>query len=94
MKMGISVKEAAILLNIEQEKLVNEGLKAFLERKFRELRAGRLTIYLKYHVSSLKELDEKISKGELSETETLEDFSRLDFLESEEEKVKELMSKL
>ena len=92
--MSVSIEEVAELLTLEKEEIIKEGLKALLKKRLRELRAEVISICLKYKVSSLKELDEKINKGELSETDTFEDFTRLDFLENAEQKVKELMAKL
>jgi len=51
-------------------------------------------IFSKYKVGSFKELDEKISGGELLETETFEDFTGLDYLESMREKIEKLLRKL
>lgn len=87
--MSISIEKVAELLTLKKEEMIEEGLKALLEKKLRELRAETISICLKYKVSSLKELDEKINRGELGETDTFEDFTRLDFLEREEQKIKE-----
>jgi len=89
--MAISFEKAAEQLHMKKEDLVEIGLKAYLREKLRELRAEITTIHLKYKVSSLKELDQKISKGRLSESDTFEDFTRLDYLESEEEKIRNIM---
>jgi hypothetical protein len=51
-------------------------------------------VYTRYGVASLKELDEKISEGELSETETFEDFTRLDHLEAKKEKIEQFLKVL
>jgi hypothetical protein len=91
--MAISVEKAAEQLHMKKEDLVEFGLKAYLREKLRELRAEITTIYLKYKVSSLEELDQKISKGSLSESDTFEDFTRLDYLESEEEEIRNIMGK-
>ena len=45
-------------------------------------------------MSSLEEFDKKINKGELNESDTFEDFTRLDYLESEEEKLTKLIKAL
>jgi len=93
-EMGIPIEKVAELLTLNKDEALEEGLKALLEKKLRELRAESISIRLKYKVSSLQELDKKINTGELSETDTFEDFTRLDFLESEEEKMKELIARL
>jgi len=92
--MAVSLEKVEEVLNMKREELMREGLKALLERRLHELRGEIVTIYLKYKVSFLEELDEKINRGELSETETFEDFTRLDFLESEADKIKEILKSL
>ncbi len=92
--MSVSIEKVSEILTLKKEEAVEEGLRALLEKKLRELRAEIISTCLKYKVSSLTEFDEKINRGELSETDTFEDFIRLDFLESEEEKIKELIPKL
>ncbi|RZN43512.1 MAG: hypothetical protein EFT35_01105 [Methanophagales archaeon ANME-1-THS] len=89
--MAVLIKKVEELLNMRREELMKEGLRALLEKKYRELRVEILTLYQKYKVSSIEELDEKINRGELSETETFEDFTRLDFLEGEADKIKEIL---
>ena len=91
--MVVSLEEAAKMLHIEKKKLVEEGLKAYSRERLRELRAEITAIYLRYGVSSLKEFDEKINKGELNESDTFDDFTRLDYLESEEEKISNILGK-
>jgi hypothetical protein len=61
--MAISLEEAATALHIKKERLAEEGLKAYLRERRRGLRAEFTAIYLKYRVSTLKELDEKINRG-------------------------------
>lgn len=92
--MAISLEKAATSLHIKKEKLAEEGLKAYLRERLRGLMAEITTIYLKYGVSSLEELDEKINGGELSESDTFDDFTRLDYLEAEKDKLKNIMEKL
>lgn len=58
------------------------------------MKAEIYDIFFKYKVGSFKELDEKISSGELSETETFEDFTKLDYLESMREKIEKLLGGL
>ncbi|RLE07951.1 hypothetical protein DRZ78_02080 [Candidatus Aerophobetes bacterium] len=92
--MVTSLEEVARVLRMKKEKLKKEGLKAYLRERLHELRAEIAAIYLRYRVSSFEELDEKINEGELKESDTFDDFTRLDYLESEEEKLRKLMEKL
>ncbi|MCL6447268.1 MAG: hypothetical protein K6U04_03825 [Armatimonadetes bacterium] len=92
--MSVPLEKTAKILRLSKEELTEEGLKAYLREKRREIRAEIISIYAKYKVFSLKELDQKISRGELTESDTFEDFTRLDYLESEEDKLKKLMRSL
>ena len=92
--MAIAFEEAATALHMKKEKLAEDGLKAYLRERLRGLRVEITAIYLKYGVSSLKELDEKINRGELSESDTFDDFTRLDYLEGEKDKLRTVMEKL
>lgn len=87
----MEIKEVSKTLGIDEDELVREGVKAYLESELRKVRAEAFSILSKYKVGSFMELDEKISKGELSETETFEDFTRLDHLESRKAKIMSLL---
>lgn len=65
-----------------------------MRERLRGLMAEITAICLKYGVSSLEELDKKINRGELSESDTFDDFTRLDYLEGEKDKIRSIMEKL
>lgn len=92
--MGMPLEEAARILNISKEDLAREGLRAYLREKLREVRAEIASICLKYGVASLEHLDARINAGELDETDTSEDFTRLDCPENKAEKIRGLIEKL
>ena len=92
--MATSIEEAATMLHMKKEKLAEEGLKAYLRERVRGLKAEITATYLRYEVSSIEELDEKINRGELSESDTFDDFTRLDYLEGEKDKIRNIMEKL
>ncbi|TDA70285.1 MAG: hypothetical protein D9V47_02055 [Clostridia bacterium] len=92
--MSMPLEEAADILNTSAENLAQEGLKAYLREKLRETMAEITSICLKFKVSSLEELDAKVSAGKLDESDTFEDLTRLDYLESKAERIKGLIEKL
>lgn len=92
--MVVKLEEIAKLLQINKDNLLHKGLMAYLKERLRELRTEINVIHLKYHISSLEDFDIKINRGEFSETDTFEDFARLDYLESEEEKFNDILGKL
>ena len=87
----MEVKEISETLGVSEDDLVKRGVKAYLEMELRRVRAEMYGILSKYKVDSFRELDEKISGGDLSETETFEDFTRLDYLDSVREKIERLL---
>lgn len=87
----MEVKEISETLGVSEDDLVKRGVKAYLEMELRRVRAEMYGILSKYKVDSFRELDEKISRGDLSETETFEDFTRLDYLDSMREKIERLL---
>jgi len=90
----VEVKEISKELGVSEEELVKKGVKAYLEMELRRVRVEIYSIFSKYGVSSLSELDEKISDGKLSETDTFDEFTRLDYLESMKEKIEKLLGVL
>ena len=87
----MEVKEISETLGVSEDDLVKRGVKAYLEMELRRVRAEMYGVLSKYKVDSFRELDEKISRGDLSETETFEDFTRLDYLDSVREKIERLL---
>lgn len=87
----MEVKEVSEALGVREDELVRRGVKAYLEMELRRVKAEMHGILFRYEVGSFRELDEKISSGVLSETDTFEDFTRLDYLESMIEKIERLL---
>jgi hypothetical protein len=87
----VSVEEISAALGLSKEELIRRGVRAYLELELRRLNSEIMTLYRRYNVKSLKELDEKISRGELSETDTFDDFTRLDFLEAKRDEVEKFL---
>jgi len=92
--MATTLEAAAALLQMSPEELAEAGLKAYLRARLRELKAEIRALYVRYGVSSLEELDEKISRGEYSESDTFDDFTWLDYLEGKEEKLRTFLEQL
>ena len=92
--MTVNVEAIAETLGLKKEELIKNGVKAYLESELRHINAETNIVYNRYSVTSLKELDEKINKGELNETETFEDFTKLDHLEAKKEKIEQILKVL
>ncbi|MGB9760475.1 MAG: hypothetical protein ACP5KW_09995 [Thermoproteota archaeon] len=91
MSVAAEIKEISKELGISEEELIRKGVRTYLEMELRKVRAEIYSILSKYNVKSFNELDEKISSGKLSETDTFEDFTKLDYLETTKEKIEKLL---
>ena len=89
-----SVSKVSELLGIDVDMLEKESLKVYLKKKMRKYNAEILEICRKYGVKSAKEFEELYKSGKLDEENTLDDFFRLDYLESQVEKIKAALREL
>nr|MDO8077861.1 hypothetical protein [Candidatus Freyarchaeota archaeon] len=87
----MSVEEISEALGLSKEELIRRGVRAYLELELKRISSEIMTLYRRYNVNSLRELDEKISRGELSETDTFDDFTRLDYLEAKRDEVEKFL---
>lgn len=94
MEAETTVETISKTLGIKKGDLIENGMRAYLENEKRRLNSEITDILTKYKVDSLEELDEKINKGELSETETFDDFTRLDYLIDRRDKIDELLREI
>ena len=82
------------ILGIEEDVLEREALYQYILSELRRVRLEAKLIMTRYGVSSIEELDKKIRRGELKETEVFEDLTRLDYLLDREEKLKKFLEEL
>ena len=82
------------VLGVEPYVLEREALLKHLTSEIRRVRLEAKLILARYGVSSIEDLDEKIRRGELGETDVFEDLTRLDYLLDREEKLRKLIEEL
>ncbi len=87
-------KRASKILGVEEDILEREALRQYILSELRRVKLESKLIMARYGVLSIEELDEKIRRGELEETEVFEDLTRLDYLLDREEKLKKLLEEL
>jgi len=80
-------------LKIPKERLIQEGLRCFLEVELKNLAIQIEKLAVQYGVKSFEELWKKLEVGEITESECFEDLSKLEFLELEKDKVIKLLKK-
>lgn len=74
------LKKVAVQFSITEDQVVEEGVKAFLQAQLRVLEAERQSIFVKFAVKTLEELDEYVTNRPDQESENLDDLRRADYL--------------
>ncbi len=92
--VSLLYEKASKILGVERDVLEREALRQYILSELRQVRAESRLIMARYGVSSIEELDEKIRRGVLGETEAFEDITRLDYLLDREEKLRRLLEEL
>jgi hypothetical protein len=68
-------------LGISEDDLLKQGLRSFLERQLREVKAELFEISGRYGVSNVAEMEARYRDGTLEEADSWRDLQRLDHLE-------------
>ncbi len=78
----IDTKELAQELDLTEDELIRQGMRAFILERIRLFSAEKQARCAKFGVTSLEEMDELIRKGQVAEKDILEDFQDVDYLEA------------
>ena len=89
--MNSAVHKLSKEIGIKENELVNAGVKAYIKYELGKIEAKLHALYYKYGIKSIKELESAIEKGEVVESDVLDDLTRIDYLESEKIKLKKLI---
>lgn len=80
-------------LKVPRQRLIEEGVKHFLEMELRSLSIQIKKVAGRYGVSSFDELWRKLETGKITESECFDDLSKLEYLELERKKITKLLRK-
>jgi len=83
-----AIPKISSILDISQEDLEKESVKAYLHIKLVHCESEIFNIATKYGISSIEDFEARYEKGEIEEEGTWEDFFKLDHLEAEKESIK------
>lgn len=92
--MNSLIDRVSSVLGVKASMLEREALLRYLDSELRRVTLEAKLIMTRYNVSSIKELDEKIRRGELSESNVFDDLTKLDYLLDREEKLRNLLKGL
>lgn len=88
--LGVVAQE----LQLSEADLVRQGMRALVERQLLQVNAQVLEITGRYRVSSVAEMDAQYQAGTLQENASWRDYQRLDHLEFERDRLRELVKAL
>jgi len=88
--LGVVAQE----LQLSEADLVHQGMRALVERQLLQVNAQVLEIAGKYRVSSVAEMEAQYQAGTLAESESWRDYQRLDHLEFERDRLRQLFESL
>jgi hypothetical protein len=92
--MKASLANVALRLELTPEELERRSLRAYLQQDLREVQAEILRLCARYGVSDSEGMLAQYRSGKLPETDTWEDFFRLDHLEARRRELKNLLGNL
>ena len=88
------LNKVARAFQISPHSLLRESLRTYLKQKLIRVESEMFILAKKYGVQNVFELDVKVQQGQFHEQETSEDYFRMDYLETERDKVKNLLDTL
>jgi len=74
-------------MGIKESELISQSIKAYIRSELGKNESQLYTLYHKYKIKSIQELEHAIEKGEVVESDVLDDLTRIDYLESEKTKM-------
>ncbi|MGQ9626183.1 MAG: hypothetical protein ACUVV0_04675 [Anaerolineae bacterium] len=92
--MMIDLKEIAQELDLSEQELWRQGMRALILEKIRLLQAEKQARCAKFGVNSLEEMDKLIRQGKVAEKDILEDFQNVDYLTARIKRLEQLLERL
>jgi len=81
-------------LQLSEQDLLKQGVRALLERRLREIKAQIFEIQSRYGVSSVQDMETRYREGTLEEADSWRDWQRLDHLEYKRDRLLQLFEAL
>lgn len=88
------IEKAANEFNISPDALLKESLESFLKQKHSKVESEMFLISKKYGVKNIFEMEEKILKGNISESMGYDDYFLFDNLQAEKDKIENLLKEI
>ena len=85
------LSEVSKEIGVSKDDILSKGLRAYLRTELGKVETELFSIYHKYGIKSIHDLEHSIEKGEVSESDVLDDLTKVDYLESRRDKLKNLL---
>jgi hypothetical protein len=89
-----TIQSISTEFHLSQETIIQESLKAYLEKKLREIKTEIFKIYGKYRVTSVEALESCFESGLIEEKDALDDYHKLDHLEFKRDEINRFLLEL
>ena len=87
----MSVQHVADEFKINTDELIQKSVQLYIQQHLIKVEAELFRYLKKYGIKSVFEMDEKLKKGSLRENDIIDDFFAIDHLESERERLMNLL---
>jgi hypothetical protein len=85
------LRTVAGALQLSEEDLLREGLRSYLERQLRDVKAEIFQITGRYGVTGIEEMESRYREDRLDEADSWQDYQRLDHLEYKRDQLLRLL---
>ncbi|MBM2816879.1 MAG: hypothetical protein HW421_3641 [Ignavibacteria bacterium] len=90
----VNIQFIANELQVNSEQLLSDSLKLYLSQNLNKIESEIYLILKKFNVKDVKEFEQFVHKGEITENDGYDDFFKLDNLTARQEKLKSIIEKL
>jgi len=87
----LSVQDVASEFKINTDELIQKSVQLYVQQHLVKVEAELFRYLKKYGIKSVFEMDEKLKTGSLRENDIIDDFFAIDHLESERERLMNLL---
>jgi hypothetical protein len=92
--MKITLHKISKEMGIKEDEIITGGIRAYIRSELGKIEAQLYSLHRKYGIKSTADLEHKIEKGTVVESDVFEDLTRIDYLEAEKTKLQRLIKTL
>jgi hypothetical protein len=74
-------------MKVKEDEVITGGIRVYIRSELGKIEAQLYSLYRKYGITSTADLEHKIEKGIVVESDVFDDLTRIDYLEAEKNKL-------